>query len=233
MANPEQPNKKEKTLKKTLSIIALAAASVAAFAQGKVGLQNDGGSLYTLSVIPGYYLAPDSAWAGKPIPITGPLPSGVVLEVGLYGGTASTVLTLQTEILLNPVGGGGGGSAGRPPFTGVHIDSTPNYNGDGSLGMPGYVVGGTAYFQVAVWDRDYASPQLAIALQSYAGYNHIFSMTPGDSLPYPGVINGGGSTWAAAGDESPLFVSVSPEPSMFALGGLGAVGFWILHRRKS
>jgi len=83
-------------MKKTLLTIALAAASVAAFAQGKVSLQNDGSSLYTLTAAAGSYLGADAALAGHAIPISGPLPSGVVLEVGLFGGASSNLLTLQT-----------------------------------------------------------------------------------------------------------------------------------------
>ncbi|SPE50017.1 exported hypothetical protein [Verrucomicrobia bacterium] len=105
------------TLKKTLLTISLAAASVAAFAQGKVTLANDSSSLYVLAAMPGSYLSSDAAYAGQPIPISGPLPSGVVLDVGLFGGTSYTALTLQTEVLLNPPGGGAGPSAGQAPFT--------------------------------------------------------------------------------------------------------------------
>jgi len=208
-------------MKKTLLTIALAVVAGAAFAQGKVTLANDSGSLYTLSGAPGATLAPDSASAGMPIAITGPLPSGVMLEVGLWGGTSSTALTLQTEVMLNPQGGGGGAIAGETAFQ--HVLTT----------FPG---GGLDYFQVAVWNSAYSSPDLSAAAgasgKGYVGYNHIFSMTPGTSFAYPNINNGGGTTWAAVGDEAPLLVGIIPEPSTFALAGLGAAALMIFRRRK-
>ncbi|SPE57251.1 hypothetical protein SBV1_270050 [Verrucomicrobia bacterium] len=54
------------------------------------------------------------------------------------------------------------------------------------------------------------------------------------SIAFPGIINEGGSTWAAVGDESPLYVPVVlvPEPSTLALAGLGAAASCISRRRK-
>jgi len=210
-------------MKKTLLTIALAAATAAAFAQGKVSLQNDGSSLYTLSSTPGSVLVQDTALAGHAIPITGPLPSGVVLEVGLFGGASDTMstMTLQGEAILNPTGGGAGPSAGQAPFT--HIVTS----------LPG---GTPAYFYVAVWNSAYATPELAAAAggagMGYVGYNNVFSMTPGSSISYPPITGGGGSTWVAAGDETPLLIGIVPEPSTLALAGLGAAALMIFRRRK-
>lgn len=168
-------------MKKTLLTMALAGASLAAFAQGKVSLQNDSGSLYTLASQGGdpssdhsgltlMAAAGDNGVAGQPVAITGPLPSGVTLEIGLYGGTSSSSLTLQTHTLLNPAGGGAGPSAGQGPFTHT-ITSLPGGQAD--------------YFQVVIWDSAYASPALALAAHSYWGADNIFTMTPGTSIAYP------------------------------------------------
>jgi len=171
-------------MRKLLLITALSVASVAACSQGKVTLCNDQGSLYTIS--------------GQPIPISGPLPSGVVFDVGLYGGTNPASMTLQKAVLLNPTGGGGGPGNGQPPSTHV-ICSFPG----GSL----------AYFQVFLWDSAYATPQAAIAAGSYEGQNNIFQMIPGSSIQYPLITSGGSSTWATVGDESPIDVEgLSPVP---------------------
>jgi len=200
-------------MKKTLLTLVLVGASVAAFAQGKVSLQNDSGSLYTLSATPA---APDAALAGMPIPISGPLPSGAVLFVGLYGGTTSANMTLQTEVLLNPAGGGGGPSDGQPAFTHV-VTSLP---------------GGTLqFFQVFVWDNRAATPALAKTDGFYEGQDNIFQMSPSTTIAYPPINGGGGSTWAAVGNESPLIVSI-PEPTTFALAGLGATALLLFRRRK-
>jgi len=178
-----------------LLTIVLAAASLAAFAQGKVTLCNDTSSLYI--VCSTSYVCGDCPVTCEPVPISGPLHDGTVLEVGLYGGTSSVSMTLQTTVLLNPLGGGRGACNGEPPST--HVICT----------FPG---GSPAYFQVAVWDSFYATPQDAEMAYGYVGWNHIFQMTPGFSISYPTINGGGGSTWAAVGDESPLYVTGYPPP---------------------
>jgi hypothetical protein len=220
-------------MKKTLLTLIVAASSLGVFAQGKVDLLNDGGSLYTMDTNTAALMAADVSLAGQAIPITGPLPSGAVIEVGLYGGVTSTAMTLQTEVLLNPSSGGTGPAPGRGPIVNTHIDGTPNNNGDGSLGMPGYTAGSQVYFQVFVWDSRAATPQLALADGFYEGANNIFQMTPGTSLAYTSIISGGGSTWSTVGNENPLYASVTvPEPTTFALAGLGAAAMLIFRRRK-
>jgi len=189
---------------------------MAVFSQGKVSLQMDGGSLITLGP-PVWVLAADEAVAGQPVSTTGPLPSGIVLEVGLYAGTSSTLLTLQTDVLLNPPGGTGL-PAGAYPAT--HVILT---------GIPG---GSLAYFQVWVWNSAYPSPAASFAGDSYAASDNIFTMTPGSSIGFPGINNGGNTTWAAVGNESP-FILAGPEPSAFALGLLGAAALAIFRRCKS
>jgi len=159
-------------MKKTLLTVALMTASLAAFAQGKVSMQNDGGSAITLDAA-NRDKAADAGVAGQAIATTGPLPSGVMLEVGLYGGTASGSLTLQTSELLNPVGGTGN----APGVEGV---------AHAILSFPG---GSLAYFQVDVWDSSYGSYALAVAAGAYTGHDNIFAMTPGTSFAYP-VVTG-------------------------------------------
>jgi hypothetical protein len=171
-----------------VTLLLLAAGTVGAFAQGKVSLQNDAGSPITLSSWD--VLAADMPVAGQPVATTGPLPSGIMLSVGLYAGTSSTALSLVSSEIMNPTGG-----TGLP--SGVilvrHI----------ILPFPG---GTMDYFQVRVWDSTYANYEVAQAAGSYIGENNIFTMTPGTSIAYPSIITGGGSTWTAVGNETPLIV---------------------------
>lgn len=98
------------SLKKALAIWLMAISTVAAFAQGKVSLQLGSGSAITLPMSPYDVLPGDWAFAGQQVPTAGPLPSGAILMVALYGGTSSSSLSLQYGEALNPVGG-----TGQPP----------------------------------------------------------------------------------------------------------------------
>jgi len=200
-------------MKKTLLTMALVAASLAAFAQGKVNLAQDGGALITLN---SNTRPQDSAYAGQPVPTN--MPSGVTLEVGLFGGATAGALTLQTSELLYPNGGlPNGWEATEHAVT----------------SFPGYTAGQAAYFQVVVWDSAFATPAAALAAGSYYGADNVFSMTPGTGITYPNCYSGGNTTWAAVGDEAPLMVGIAiPEPATFALAGLGAAAMVIFRRRK-
>jgi len=199
-------------MKKTLLTVALVTASLAAFAQGKVSLAQDGGSLVTMADA-AHLKAQDAAFAGQAAPTN----LSASLEVGLYGGTASGSLTLQTSELLYPNGGLPNGW-----WATAHCITV----------MPGWVPGQVAYFQVVVWDSAYTTPTAANAAASYYGADNIFAMTPGSSITYPNIYNAGNSTWAAVGDESPLVVGIVPEPTTLALAGLGAAALVIFRRRK-
>jgi len=200
-------------MKKTLLTVALATATLAAFAQGKVNLAQDGGALITL----GNTTAADAAYAGQPVPTN--LPSGIRLEVGLFGGATAAALTLQTSELLYPNGGlPNGWEATEHCIT----------------SFPGYTAGAAAFFEVFVWDSAYATPAAALAANSYYGHDNVFSMTPGTGITYPNIYNSGGTTWASAGDEAALTTSAGPipEPTTLALAGLGAAALVIFRRRK-
>lgn len=217
-------------MKKTLLTLALVAASAAAFAQGKIKLANDGGSAITLSA--NNVMAADAGVAGQPIVTSGPaLPSGIRLSVGLYIGTSSSSLSLASVLgtspnttsptTLNPASGGSG-------VAGVINSQSYQINGIGS---------GTVFCQVKVWDSAFATYEAEVAAHpsgdDYLGANNIFTITLGTSISYPSVVNGGGSTWAAVGNESPLIVSaIVPEPGTIALAGLGAAAMLIFRRRK-
>jgi hypothetical protein len=216
--------KNQKNMKKTLLTVALVTASLAAFAQGKVALQLDSGSAIALGT-GGHYLAPDAALSGMAVPTTGPLPSGVVLDVGLYAGTSASSLTLCTGIaVLNPTGGTGN----LPGVIPIVHENLP------------FAGGSMDYFQVVVWDGAYTSPAAAAAANSYDGVDNVFTMTPGTGIAYTVILGGGGTTWAAVGDETTgagsaldsHWITPTPEPTTFALAGLGAAALVIFRRRN-
>lgn len=208
-------------MKKTLLTLALVTASVAAFAQGKVSFGNNSQHYFVLGgTLPGDASigggvsdtsANTVSGATGAIPVS-PLPSGVTLVAALYAGTASGAEVLQTKIVLNATGFL---QAGRMVNNNVIL-----------TGVPG---GSLAYFRIDVFDNAYASGLLAAAGGSYYGTTGEFTATPGASISYPGLVSGtpANSTWAPAN----LVINV-PEPSTFALAGLGAAAMLIFRRRK-
>jgi len=217
-------------MKKTLLTLTLVAATAAAFAQGKVGFGNNGSSLVTLADS-AHVMPADQGVAGLPVATSGPaLPSGVRLDVGLYVGSSSSSLALVTTTTTSPVtasplivnpASGGSGVAGQW--------SPANYQING-------FAGGTVFLQVKVWDSAFATYDLALAGSAYTGLDNVFSMTLGTSFPYPAMTSGGGTTWAAAGNNNPIVVGVpgtiTPEPGTMALAGLGAAAMMVFRRRN-
>jgi len=207
-------------MKKTLLTLTLVVASVAAFAQGKVTFGNDSNHYFVL----GKTLAADAAIGGGvastagntvsgtvgAIPVS-PLPSGVTLVAALYAGTSSGNLTLATSYLLNAANWS---QAGKPKAYGIQL-----------AGVPG---GALAYLRVDVYDSAYANGLAAKSAGSYYGTSTEFTMTPGASISYPSIYAAGGTTWAAGN----LVIDAVPEPSTFALAGLGAAAMLIFRRRK-
>lgn len=168
-------------MKRTLFISLFSAVCLTAIGQGKVTLCNDSNCLYTFFGPP-----------GGPIPTSGPLPGGVVLAVGLYGGTSSSTLTLQKKVLLNPPGG-------TAPDGRIH--NTPVI-----CSFPG---GSVAYFQVFVWDSAFPDPDASWRNSYILGNNSIFTMIPATGLQSPLITTGSNTTWAAVGNENPLSVFVA------------------------
>jgi PEP-CTERM motif len=209
-------------MKKTLLTIALVAATAAAFAQGKVSFGNDSNHYFVL----GTTLPADAALGGGTSSTAGnttagttgaipasPLPSGNSLIAALYAGTSSGNLTLQTQYTLDS---NNWLQAGRMVSRGISLS-----------GVPG---GSLAYLDVVVATTIGATPGASQAASSagYFGESGIFTMTPGSSISYPSITTAGGSTWAAAN----LVINSVPEPTSFALCGLGAAALMIFRRRK-
>ena len=167
-------------------------APFAAMAQGKITFGNNSERLY---VMPGLCLPADVGLANQPIPL-GSFPSGVTLVAGLYAGTSSTSLTLQSStILLTGTGMVTPGiQALRPTI----------------LSVPGGV---PQWFQVAIWDSAFPSPYDST---SYFGFSPLFQSVPGTSLAYPLLYQTSApvnSTWAPGN----IVLGWIPEPSSSAL----------------
>ena len=177
-------------LKKLAVILCWICAQAGALGQGKVMFDSD--ALIALGANPGDALPADAALAGQPVPTSGPLPSGISLVVGLYGGTSSNNLTLQSTTPLNPTGGTGLPDGWFPSTRVI-------------LSFPG---GTYCSFQIKVWDARYPSyeAQVAAGVSDYLGTNNIFQMYPGTSVAYPSLYHGSATTWSLVGNDATLYL---------------------------
>lgn len=203
-------------MKKTLLTLALAVVSVAAFAQGKVSMVNDGTRLvYFTSTAAG-----DGALQNQAATAT--LPSGRSLIIDLYGGATAGSMVLQSSTTLSAAIPGGFG-----PINFV----SPN--------MAGGVVG---FWQIQVREAAFATEALSGAAGGYAGHSAIFQGRAGSSLAFFAInnalANNFQSTWAAGsvdlggGNFGAIPIGIVPEPSSMALAGLGAASLLLFRRRK-
>ena len=182
-------------MKKNILILAMTAITTAAFAQGKVGFQNDATRLIRWTTNTTLLLPPEQPFAGQPIDqSSGHIPSGRVLIAGLYGGTSSDSLSLLTTTSFG---------VSQPGLLTIAHLVTP---------FPGAT---PAWFQVKIWDSAYANYEAALAAtggNDYFGTSPVFTMTPGTGLTYPGINNSGGTTWPA----EPIYVGLVGAPSILS-----------------
>jgi len=202
----------------------MAAVSAAAFAQGKVNVIGDTASPIILG---GNVRAADASLVGQPVGNSTPLPSGVTLVAGLYGGTSSSSLFLYSFTTLNVAAN----PAGTIPAFHVALNAgaTP-----GAPAIPGIASGtaigaSTPWFQVRIWDGAASDYATAVAQNLYVGSGALFQLNPGPSLSYTSTAPpGANSSWT----DGAIVVQSVPEPGTFALAGLGAAAMLIFRRRK-
>lgn len=219
-------------MKKALLTLALVVTSVAAFAQGKVQFVNDATRVFEIG-------APAAGDLAGPI-AAGPLPSGNTLVAALYGITGNNGATLNLVTAI--------------PLTGTSV-GTPGRMASKNLimaGIPGATVAsfGIVISDLAVIDHPATIPGTTLVRNTisslpevvagfgaadYFGTSGLFTAIPGTStITYPPIYattappGGVSSTWVAGA----VYVNVVPEPSTFALAGLGAAALLIFRRRK-
>ena len=217
-------------MKPTLLTGLFLTACLTALSQGKVNVTNDGASLVTLTTDTSKVFPADRGLAGQAVGNSMPLPSGVVLMAGLYGGTSSSSLFLYTTTASTLLNVAGNPAGFINPFH-VVLNANP---ATGAPAIPGIASGtaigaGTPWFQVKVWDSAYPSYEAACG-KSYVMLAPLFQLNPGPSLSYTFTAPAGpNSTWSEVPIISPL---VCPEPSALALVGLGAWTLLSFRRRR-
>jgi len=86
-------------------------------------------------------------------------------------------------------------------------------------------VGGSSYRMIVIgWNANYATPALAAAAGSQVGWSNPFTYAAVTSIGTPATL--------AASGFLPFGVTYVPEPSTFAMAGLGAAAMLIFRRRK-
>jgi hypothetical protein len=210
-------------MKKLVLIAVASLACVAAFAQGRISFQTD--SLHLV------YYDPTSSLGGSAPSLTN-LPPLVNLVADLYMGTSSSSLSLYSTTTF-------GATQGKWNTLSVTAPTIP---------------GGTTVFVVAqIRDSAFAAPTTWTPLSgavgtTWYGRSSEFTFILGtSSLQYPPMyapgasLGGGFSTWAqgtypmdyvSANFRGAIMVSPVPEPTSFALAGLGAAALLIFRRRK-
>jgi hypothetical protein len=213
-------------MKKLVLTAVASLACLAAFAQGKISFQNNSAHLvyYDPSRVSDVSLAGGAVFNGV-LNGTNGMPTGYTLMGDLYIGTSSSSLSLISSTTF---------SASPGAFSSMSVQ------------VPG-IVGGTSVFVVAQV-RDSASTPEAVwtpgfqgAGLNWYGASSEFSFVLGTSaIAYPAMWSTAG-TWAAGswpmGQYGPNYtgaiaVAPVPEPTSFALMGLGAASLLIFRRRK-
>ena len=143
-----------------------------------------------------------------------------------YAPDKGTAPTAESMIAL-------GATTGISPIAGLITGgtrTTPDLASGGTAG------GGTAYFQIRIWETAYGTTSWDVATRTtlngrgaIAGESNIFKANTGDPGAFPPGTPGSlaGPTGLAA-----FTVDIVPEPSIIGLGLLGAGSLLFLRRRK-
>jgi len=212
---------------------------VGVFAQGKLSFINNTDNLIYFTTntkdlvaadasktVAGFALAGSGLYTGAGSTIAA-LSGSPTIIAGLWAGTSSSSLSLQTTTTIDTFGNEGQVVSVNTILSGIPASSP-------------------AWFQVQVYDSRAGSGGAAAAWAAgqYGGESSIFQATPGPSVYNP-VWNPSApvlSTWApgtATLIDYPgvtggivLYSAVVPEPGTFALAGLGLAALLVLRRRS-
>jgi hypothetical protein len=137
------------------------------------------------------------------------------LLYSLDGGVTYTALTAANA---SPVGG-----AYPTPFFGTDGDTAngAGYFGSPGITIPGYSSGAISFIVRAFHGTDYAT---AAAANDWVGQSAAFSV--------PSIATGQSPAAPFPGGSLQAFVVTVPEPSIFALAGIGAAGLMAFRRKK-
>lgn len=198
-------------MKRIVATIGMVAIAGSCFAQGTVGFANNASTL-----VKQVTSVSDST------PINAPATTTRVEFLWAVDGTteisAFSAVNGVSPLALGPV-------AGR--------FSTPT-----AITVPGIAAGGIVSAVVRGWTGGFASYNEALtaaqanAAASFLGYSGIFRVDTGDPTAIPAGTPGNIVTSISGQGFAGVTLVAIPEPSTFALAGLGAAAMLIFRRRK-
>jgi len=205
-------------MKKILAITAIASMALTSFGQGIIQFNNRDSSANPPVIAPIYL----NTVGGTPLAGTG-------YRAALYGGAStSTAFSLVggsltggtgLSLLVSPTTG-----AGAVDFRTGAAAGYVNVGVDAARTVPTVNWGGTGLFQVVAWEGTYATLAEALAANAAFGFSNPLTLTlptgPTDQVLTKLV---GLNSFA---------VAAVPEPTSFALAGLGAAALLIFRRRN-
>jgi hypothetical protein len=201
-------------MKRLMMTAALAISACGVFAQGTITWNN--GPANAIS------------WAAG-LPFTGPVAGAQGIKVGLYYNGASGYTLVSSTPYLGTLSSGA---------TNVNVNG--RWNTGAAVAVPGLPAGQTGTFQVRAWSGDFASYEAAVA------GNALYGAGPGASVeaitfqnatggvvdPVSGIPGAAAALALPAGQTVGTLGGVIPEPSTYALAGLGLGALLLMRRRK-
>jgi hypothetical protein len=219
-------------MKKLVLTTVASLACLAAFAQGRISFQTD--SLHLV------YYDPSESLGGS-APSATNMPPGANLVADLYMGTSSSTLFLYSTTTF-------GATSGK--WNTLNVQANANAT-TGATAIPG---GTTVFVFAQIRDSAFPAPNTwtpgsgPVDTTWYGGSGEFSFILGTSTLAYPPMyapgasLGGGFSTWAqgtypmdfvSAGFRGAIMVgTIVPEPSSFALAGLGAAAMVLFRRRK-
>ena len=212
-------------MKKLLLILTISLATFGAYAQGKIGFNND--SLHLV------YWGPGAGSLTGLAVNSDNMPAGIPgLQVDLYMGTSSSLLYLYSSTTFGLL------AAGPGKWTSMSVTA----NANATTGAPAIPTGASVFIDVVVHSTEKAPSNTfdSAALQTFytSGSSGLFNFTLGGPITYPPMWGANGNwpagTWPmdqyGAGSRGAIILGI-PEPSIVVLAALGAAASFIFRRK--
>jgi hypothetical protein len=214
-------------MKKLVLTLAASVVALGAFAQGKIFFTQD--SLHLAFYDPSSGSLGGQGLSSSLYPTNSSTGLPISLMADLYMGTSSSALYLYSSTTMGVAPG---------HWANMNVQAQQN----ATTGAP-LILGGTTVFVVAQIRDAASTPENIFSPTPFGtwwGASQAFTFLLGSAPTYPAMYGANG-TWGAGGfnmdqygtgSRGAVMVSPVPEPTSFALAGLGAAAMLIFRRRK-